>query len=38
MCKILDPTRQLLLHHEQKGDLDDFLLYRAAVGAETMSA
>jgi hypothetical protein len=27
-----------LLHHEQTGDLDDFLLYRTGVGAETMRA
>jgi hypothetical protein len=32
-----NPTRQLL-HHEQTANLDDFLLYRAGVGAETMRA
>jgi hypothetical protein len=38
MYTISNPTRRLLLHHEQMGDLDDFLLYCAAVGAETMRA
>jgi hypothetical protein len=41
MCTIANPTRPLLLHHEQTGNLDDFLLYCvycAAVGAEIMRA
>jgi hypothetical protein len=36
MGTISNPTRRLLLHHEQTGQLDDFLLYCATVGAETI--